>query len=157
MKRYPGVVTTIVTSLATVALSAQQPGELSIPQQLKATGGFERVIVTSYEPLQLADLVGQADVIVEASTMGGRSFLAQNDTEIFTDYPFQVHSVIKNSRSPELRVGHTIVVRRNSGGLSCIAESDDDHVAILGLHKSASGSFMTLFRCHIMTHGLCQY
>ena len=115
MKRYSGVITTIVTSVATVALSAQQPGELSIPQQMKATGSFERVIVTSYEALQLADLVGQADVIVEASTMGGRSFLAQNDTEIFTDYPFQVHSVIKNSRSPELRVGHTIVVRRNSG------------------------------------------
>jgi hypothetical protein len=105
----------LLTVIATAALSAQAADEASIPEQLRQAGSFERVIVTSYEPLQLADLVGRADVIVEASTPGGRSYFAQNDTEIFTDYQFQVHSVIKNSRSPELRVGHTINVRRNSG------------------------------------------
>jgi len=108
------IVTVSVVAVLTAAVSAQQPAE-SIPELLRSSGSFERVIVTSYEPLQLADLVGRADVIVEASTTGGRSFLGQNETEIFTDYPFQVHSVIKNSRYPELRVGHTITVRRNSG------------------------------------------
>jgi len=105
----------LLTVLATAAVSAQPADEASIPDQLRQTGSFERVIITSYEPLQLADLVGSADVIVEASTPGGKSYLAQNDTEIFTDYQFEVRSVIKNSRSPELRAGHTITVRRNSG------------------------------------------
>jgi hypothetical protein len=120
----------ISVAVLTAGVSAQQAGEPSIPQQLRASGSFERVIVTSYEPLQLADLVGQADVIVEASTTGGRSFLAQNESEIYTDYPFQVHSVIKNARSPELRVGHTITVRRNSGtvildGRAAIEQEND--------------------------------
>jgi hypothetical protein len=101
--------------LSATVVAGQQPFDGSIPEQLRANGSFERVIVTSYEPLQLADLVGAADLIVEATTAGGRSFLAQNETEIFTDYPFQVQSVIKNSGSPDLRVGHTITVRRNSG------------------------------------------
>ena len=77
MKRFA---VSVAIMLATAALSGQQPFEGSIPQQLRSAGSFERVIVTSYEPLQLADLVGAADVIVEASTPGGRSFLAQNDT-----------------------------------------------------------------------------
>jgi hypothetical protein len=123
------IATSVVTLLGAIA-SGQQPGDLSIPQQLRATGSFERVIVTSYEPLQLADLVGAADLIVEASTAGGRSFLGQNETEIYTDYPFQVHSVIKNSRSPELRVGNTITVRRSSGtvivdGRAAVAQEND--------------------------------
>ena len=123
-------VVSLLSVLATAALSAQEPGDESIPQLLRESGSFERIIVTSYEPLQLADLVGSADVIVEASTPGGRSYLAQNDTEIFTDYQFQVHSVIKNARSPELRVGHTITVRRNSGtvivdGHAAVAQEND--------------------------------
>ena len=126
MKRF---VISFLAVLATAVLSAH-PAYESIPQQLRAGGSFERVIVTSYEPLQLADLVGQADVIVEASTTGGRSFLAQNDSEIYTDYPFQVHSVIKNARSPELRVGHMITVRRNSGtvivdGRAAVSQEND--------------------------------
>jgi hypothetical protein len=115
LRHAASVATVSAVAVLTAAVSAQQAPEPTIPQQLRATGSFERVLVTTYEPLQLADLVGAADVIVEASTTGGRSFLAQNDTEIYTDYPFQVFSVIKNSRSPELRVGHTITVRRNSG------------------------------------------
>jgi len=143
----------VAIMLATAALSGQQPFEGSIPQQLRSAGSFERVIVTSYEPLQLADLVGAADVIVEASTPGGRSFLAQNDTEIFTDYQFQVHSVIKNSTSPDLRVGHTITVRRNSGavvvdGRSAVAMENDfplferNERYILFLNKRGDGPYV---------------
>jgi len=143
----------VAIMLATAALSGQQPFEGSIPQQLRSAGSFERVIVTSYEPLQLADLVGAADVIVEASTPGGRSFLAQNDTEIFTDYQFQVHSVIKNSTSPDLRVGHTITVRRNSvavvvDGRSAVAMENDfplferNERYILFLNKRGDGPYV---------------
>jgi len=143
----------VAIMLATAALSGQQPFEGSIPQQLRSAGSFERVIVTSYEPLQLADLVGAADVIVEASTPGGRSFLAQNDTEIFTDYQFQVHSVIKNSTSPDLRVGHSITVRRNSGavvvdGRSAVAMENDfplferNERYILFLNKRGDGPYV---------------
>jgi len=143
----------VAIMLATAALSGQQPFEGSIPQQLRSAGSFERVIVTSYEPLQLADLVGAADVIVEASTPGGRSFLAQNATEIFTDSQFQVHSVIKNSTSPDLRVGHTITVRRNSGavvvdGRSAVAMENDfplferNERYILFLNKRGDGPYV---------------
>ena len=108
-------VVTLMTMFAAAALSAQQPDDSSIPQQLHDTGSFERVLVSPYEPLQLADLVGQADLIVEASTPGGRSFLTPSGRDIYTDYAFQVHNVMKNTRSPELRVGQAIMVRRNSG------------------------------------------
>jgi hypothetical protein len=141
--------------LGATVLSGQQPLDTSIPQQLRAAGSFERVIVTSYEPLQLADLVGQADLIVEASTAGGRSFLGQNDTEIYTDYPFQVYSVIKNSLSPELRVGHTITVRRNSGtvtvdGRSAVStendfplfERNERYILFLTKPRSGDGAYL---------------
>src|SRR5207248_2813708 len=86
-------VVTLMTMFAAAALSAQQPDDSSIPQQLHDTGSFERVLVSPYEPLQLADLVGQADLIVEASTPGGRSFLTPSGRDIYTDYAFQVHNV----------------------------------------------------------------
>ena len=90
--------------LATVAPSAHD--EAAIPEQLRESGSFERVIISSYEPLQLADLAGRADVIVEASTRGGKSFLSATGSDIFTDYLFEVHTVIKNSENPQLRVGN---------------------------------------------------
>jgi hypothetical protein len=87
----------------------------SIRQQAHETGGFERIVVTTHDPLQLSALVGRADLIVEASTAGGRSHLNTAETDIFTDYTFTVHAVIKNKRRPEFRAGHAITVRRDSG------------------------------------------
>jgi hypothetical protein len=87
----------------------------SIPQQVRETGGFERIVVTTYDPVQLSALVGRADLIVEASTPGGVSYLNPAETDIFTDYTFTVHSVIKNKRRPEFRAGHSVTIRRDSG------------------------------------------
>ena len=96
------------------AVIAQQAGP-SIRQQVHQPGGFERIVVTTYDPVQLSDLVGRADLIVEASTPGGVSYLNTAETDIFTDYTFTVHSVIKNKRRPEFRVGHSVTIRRDSG------------------------------------------
>ena len=95
-------------------VTAQQAMK-SIRQQVHEPGGYERIVVTSYDPIPLSELVGRADLIVEASTPGGRSSLNQTETDIFTDYTFDVHSVIKNRRRPEFRAGQTITIRRNSG------------------------------------------
>jgi len=92
-----------------------QQASPSIRQQAHEPGGFERIVVTTYDPLQLSSLVARADLIVEASTAGGRSHLNTEETDIFTDYPFTVHTVIKTRRRPDLRAGNAITVRRDSG------------------------------------------
>jgi len=129
VKRFALTLAALVTMLAGT-MAAQQPDEASIPQQLRDSGSFERVVVAPYEPLQLADLVGQSELIVEASTPGGRSFLTPSGRDIYTDYAFQVHTVLKNTRSPELRIGHAITVRRNSGlvvidGRAAVSQEND--------------------------------
>jgi hypothetical protein len=94
-----------------IAQQASSP----IWQQVHDTGVFERIVVTAYHPLQVADLVARADLIVEASTRGGRSYLNAAGTDIYTDYTFNVHSLLKSRRRPELRAGSAMTVRRESG------------------------------------------
>ena len=95
--------------------SAQQASP-SIRQQAREPGGFERIVVSTYDPLQLSSLVARADLIVEASTAGGRSQLNAAETDIITDYTFTVHTVINNNkRWPDFRAGNAITVRRDSG------------------------------------------
>jgi len=93
-----------------------QPASLSIRQQAHEPGGFERIVVSADDPLQLPSLVARADLIVEASTAGGRSHLDTAETGIFTDYEFTVHAVINNNtRWPDFRAGTAITVRRDGG------------------------------------------
>jgi hypothetical protein len=92
-----------------------QQASPSIRQQAHEPGGFERIVVSTYDPLQLSALVARADLIVEASTAGGRSHLNTAETDIFTDYPFTVHTVIKTSRRPDFRASNALTVRRDSG------------------------------------------
>jgi hypothetical protein len=93
-----------------------QPATPSIRQQAHERGGFERIVVSTDDPLQLSSLVARADLIVEASTAGGRSHLNTAETNIFTDYDFIVHTVINNNtRWPDFRAGNGITVRRDSG------------------------------------------
>jgi len=92
-----------------------QQASPSIRQQAREAGSFERIVVTAYDPLQLSSLVARADLIVEASTAGGRSDLNAAETDIFTDYMFTVHTVIKSRRRPDFRAGNALTVRRDSG------------------------------------------
>lgn len=93
-----------------------QQASPSIRQQAHESGGFERIVVSTYDPLQLSSLVARADLIVEASTAGGRSHLNTAETDIFTDYAFTVHTVIKNNtRRRDLRSDNAVTVRRDSG------------------------------------------
>lgn len=87
----------------------------SIRQQLRDNGEFERIIISSDARLTPAGLVGQADLVVEASTNGGRSFLDASETHIYTDTTFVVAEVMKNVERPDLRAGSAISVRRESG------------------------------------------
>ena len=110
------LVSVAVSSPSSAADDAASVPNLSIRQQLQDAGAFERIVVNAGQPLQLSDLVGRADLVVEASTTGGRVYL-NGDTDIYSDYTFTVHAVIKNWRRPELRNGQTITVRRESGVL----------------------------------------
>jgi hypothetical protein len=87
----------------------------SIPRQVREDGGFERIVVSTDEQLSLANLVGQADLVVEASMTGGRSFLDDSELHIYTDYTFTVQDVIKNRQRPGVRGGATITIRREGG------------------------------------------
>ena len=87
----------------------------SIAVQTREAGGFERIIVNTDRPLQLADLTRAADLVVEASTAAHRTYLDASETHIYTDSTFTVHAIVKNRWQPGLREGASIVVRRESG------------------------------------------
>ena len=90
--------------------------EPSIPLQVRETGSFERIIITTDKAVQLADLVGAADLVVEGMSVAQRSYLDSNESHIYTDYSFTLTDVMKNRRRPGiLKVGRSIVVRRESG------------------------------------------
>lgn len=107
-------VAAVVGGGAGASLSAQEH-VLSIRQHLNEAGRYERIVVPVERELQLANLVGQADIIVEASTTGGRARLADSGADIYTDYVFTIKSVFKNVGLPALRPGHALTVRRDSG------------------------------------------
>lgn len=88
----------------------------SIPTQMREHGSFERMIVGTDKPVLLADLVGTADLVVEASAVASRSYLDDEESHIYTDYTFAVAEIVKNRRKPGLlRAGQSIVIRRESG------------------------------------------
>ena len=93
-----------------------QQASPSIRQQVHAPGGFERIVVSTYDPLPLSSLVARADLIVEASTAGESSHLNATETDIVTDYVFTVHTVINNNTHRRgLGAGNAITVRRDGG------------------------------------------
>src|SRR5437867_10256455 len=55
------------------AVSAQQASR-SIRHQLHQSASFARVVVTTYDPARRSDLVGRADLSVEAATAAGVPF-----------------------------------------------------------------------------------
>ena len=86
-------------------------------QQLQREGIFENVIVTPYQPLRLANLVAQADLVIEAMTLAGKPSVTQDGVDIYTDVTFSLVSILKNKANPELMRGSVVTVRRNSGAL----------------------------------------
>jgi hypothetical protein len=90
--------------------------EPSIPLLIRETGSFERIIVATDKPVQLADLVGAADLVVEGTSVAQRSYLDSGEAHIYTDYSFTLTDIMKNRRRPGLlKAGRSIVVRRESG------------------------------------------
>jgi hypothetical protein len=103
------------TLASPVGIVRAEEAPASIRQQVRQTGEFERIVVARDNQLQLAGLVGNAELIVEASAGGARTFLSDDGADIYTDYTFKVHAILKNARRPGLRAGHSVTVRRQSG------------------------------------------
>jgi hypothetical protein len=107
------VTASLACSMSIIAAAEREP---SIPLQLRETGSFERIIVSIDKPVVLADLVGTADLVVEASAVAQRSYLDAGEAHIYTDYAFTITDIMKNRRRPGLlKAGHHILVRRESG------------------------------------------
>lgn len=107
-------ITTFMIGCFSAAGAAER--EPSIPLLVRETGSFERIIITTDKPVQLADLVGAADLVVEATSIAQRSYLDSSQSHIYTDYSFTLTDVMKNRRRPGvLKAGRSIVVRRESG------------------------------------------
>ena len=87
----------------------------SIRSEVREQGGFERMLVWTDAPYQLASLVGLSDLVIEATPTASRSYLDHRETHIYTDYTFEVRTLVKNRRRTDLRVGKTVTVRRESG------------------------------------------
>ena len=105
----------LLTVLVTPPAMALEP-PMTI-QQLQREGIFENVIVTPYQPLRLANLVAQADLVIEAMTLAGKPSVTQDGVDIYTDVTFSLVSILKNKANPELMRGSVVTVRRNSGAL----------------------------------------
>ena len=111
--RTASVATALVWCFGAVQAAEREP---SIPAHLREYGSYERIIVTTDKPVQLADLVGAADLVVEAFPVAHRSYLDSGQSHIYTDYAFTLTEIMKNRRRPGLlKAGHSIVVRRESG------------------------------------------
>jgi hypothetical protein len=110
---------TIATGFACcLVATVQAEGDVSIPAYLRDNGSYEQIIVSTDKPVLLADLVGAADLVVEAFPVAQRSYLDSGEAHIFTDYAFTVTEIVKNRRRPGLlKAGHSIVVRRGSGSV----------------------------------------
>jgi len=107
------VTASLACSMSIIAAAEREP---SIPLQLRETGSFERIIVSIDKPVVLADLVGTADLVVEASAVAQRSYLDAGEAHIYTDYAFTITDIMKNRRRPGLlKAGHHILVRREIG------------------------------------------
>ena len=105
-----------ITAFMVGGLGAAGAAEPSIPLLIRETGSFERIIVTTDKPVQLADLVGAADLVVEGTSVAQRSYLDSSEAHIYTDYSFTLTDIMKNRRRPGLlKAGRSIVVRRESG------------------------------------------
>jgi hypothetical protein len=108
--------TACVLSAVFGVTTASAESEATIPDHVRAFGGYEQVIVRTDRPQKLADLVGAADLVVEASAAVGAAFLDRSETHIYTDYRFKLRSIIENRKDTGLlRPGDEIVVRRESG------------------------------------------
>ena len=107
------VTASLACSMSIIAAAEREP---SIPLQLHEAGSFERIIVSTDKPVVLADLVGTADLVVEASAVVHRTYLDAGEAHIYTDYAFTITDILKNRRRPGLlKAGHHILVRRESG------------------------------------------
>jgi hypothetical protein len=107
------VTASLACSMSIIAAAEREP---SIPLQLHEAGSFERIIVSTDKPVVLAELVGTADLVVEASNVAHRTYLDAGEAHIYTDYAFTIADIMKNRRRPGLlKAGHPIVVRRESG------------------------------------------
>jgi hypothetical protein len=99
--------------LATPPVMAQE--QPTITERLQRDGSFENVVVTPYQPLRLANLVAQADLVIDASALVGKPFMTQDALDVYTDFTFRLNSMIKNMANPELTPGSVVAVRRASG------------------------------------------
>ncbi|HYX82837.1 MAG TPA: hypothetical protein VE714_10625 [Gemmatimonadales bacterium] len=88
--------------------------------------GFERIVVTAGEPMQLAELVTRADLVVEGATADSRTYLT-SEGDIYTDYTFELRAVIKNLRRPDLRAGQKITLRRETGVVVVNSRTAESH------------------------------
>src|SRR5262245_45180265 len=107
------VTASLACSMSVIAAAEPEP---SIPLQVREAGSFERILVSTDRPVVLADLVGTADLVVEASAVAQRSYLDAGEAHIYTDYAFTITDIMKNRRRPGLlKAGHHILVRREIG------------------------------------------
>jgi len=95
-------------------LVAQEPTQ-SLRQQLEETGGFERIIVSSDEPLSLAQLTTRAKLVVEATVAYSQSHVDDSGADVYTDYTITVASVMKNREQSVVQAGDLLTVRRRHG------------------------------------------
>ncbi len=104
--------TTIVASVAlcfglflAVAASSQQ----KLEDRVRASdGSIEVILHRQVPPAALPDLVAQADLIVRALVVAGRSRLTTDEREIETDYTFHVREIYGGSRDVDVRQAITV-------------------------------------------------
>lgn len=109
-----------------IVASAQQPAP-SIRQELEETGGFDRIIVSSDEPLPLGQLTARAKLVVEAQITAGQSYLDESGADVHTDYTVTIANVVKSRERSAVQAGDSITVRRQGGVVVLNGREADVH------------------------------
>ncbi len=113
MKRFLLAGSVFVVSVAMTGVARSQ----SLPERVRIFGCTEQIVQRDFSPITLTELAHQAELIAEIHVTGTRSWLSNEQDEIFTDFTVRLVRVWKRSTGVGDAEGAAIVVRRPGGTL----------------------------------------
>jgi hypothetical protein len=108
--------TTLALLFGTVICAQAAGQELSLRARVERHGGdFRETIGGDFAQVDLRRVVSEADTIVVATINHGVPVLANNETELHTDYHVTVEQVLRHVATARVVAGDMMIVRRDGG------------------------------------------
>ncbi len=107
-------VSTTIFTVILLLLAIPACGQESLKELVKKYGRVEPILLEETGPADLGELVATASLIVDGTIRGVRSYLAERETEIWTDYDLAIIDVYKQSKTARHK-GDVVTIRRRGG------------------------------------------